>query len=117
MSQQHSSARCRACDRLSAPVYRGGWGRITHTDAEQCPRCQARIKADKARYGFGAFTERRPQATHEPVLLDGYTLLRTVCEEYALDPENPEHQHEALVEMSSIIDDSPIPVSIIWDND
>lgn len=51
--------RCASCDRLSAPIYRRSWSAITHKDAEQCARCRERIEADKSKYGFGAFTERK----------------------------------------------------------
>lgn len=53
--------RCASCNRLSAPIYRHGWGAITHKDAERCERCRERIESDRAKYGFGAFTERRAE--------------------------------------------------------
>lgn len=46
--------RCPACDRLSAPIYRDGWGAITGAQAKDCERCRARTDADRAKYDVGA---------------------------------------------------------------
>jgi hypothetical protein len=52
--QYFLTERCPGCDRLSAPIYREGWGVITSEQEKNCERCRARKEADRAKYGFGA---------------------------------------------------------------
>lgn len=53
--------------------------------------------------------------TAHGLMVDGWAALAVVCEEYGLDASNKEHQHEALIELHSLLDEvSEANIQIIW---
>lgn len=40
----------------------------------------------------------------DQIVVDGWAAIKAICEEYALDHNSEEHQHEALIELDPLID-------------
>ena len=55
--------------------------------------------------------------TNGALIIDARALLNAIIQDHGLDPQNTEHQHDALTELHTITDElDPAPV-LLWTED